>query len=512
MVAPTSDEVKVTAGTMERKDDECDNHHHHRDQKQIQQCLSSCTCSCTAYGKVCPASAMLASKAAVDAVLKLQENSVLFDNKNKKDCMNLRKLDCDDLDVEETLGEGGFCTVKACTLKQHLLCGEEGDPQPLAMKFLKRSIMANRKQFAHGAADLAQEAYFLHALRGHPNILNLYAVTAGDLASNVSMSNNNNNKYGLFITVDRLYSTLEQTLEQWRQEQQEQKEPLFAFITNSMSSEHKQHKRNQFTQRIQIAIQIATAMQYLHQHRVVFRDLKPDNIGFDKDGTLKIFDFGLAKELKPNESHADGRYQLTGNTGSRRYMAPEVAKELPYNQTVDVYSFGILLHELLSGEKPFYGYSSAKHMANVVMGGERPHVDKHWPMNLQCLMKRCWSPFPNARPDFSTILQTLQEVLLAQQQQQPQHHNHPHKEPQDCSTTSPEPTTTTSSPTTKTRSTSLMVPSGGLAALLRPKRATRLRSHGSHDDSSPPPSIPRPYLGKRGMSLGGLFSSSSFRK
>ena len=100
---------------------------------------------------------------------------------------------------------------------------------------------------------------------------------------------------------------------------------------------------------------------------------------------------------------------------SRRYMAPEVAREAHYNQSVDVYSFGILLWELCSAEKPFYGYSSNKHMQQVVIGGERPSMDSnhtsHWPANLQWLMNHCWSPFPITRPSFSVILEILQDIL-----------------------------------------------------------------------------------------------------
>lgn len=100
---------------------------------------------------------------------------------------------------------------------------------------------------------------------------------------------------------------------------------------------------------------------------------------------------------------------------SRRYMAPEVAKALPYNNSVDVYSFGILLWELCSAEKPFFGYSSGKHMQQVVIGGERPKMDSnhtaHWPANLQWLINRCWSPLPALRPTFSAIEQVLQDIL-----------------------------------------------------------------------------------------------------
>lgn len=96
-------------------------------------------------------------------------------------------------------------------------------------------------------------------------------------------------------------------------------------------------------------------------------------------------------------------------------MAPEVAKESPYNKSVDVYSFGILLWELCTGEKPFYGYSSGKHMQQVVIGGERPPMDAQhtsfWPNNLQWLIKHCWHNSPCLRPSFTVIKQTLLDIL-----------------------------------------------------------------------------------------------------
>ena len=69
---------------------------------------------------------------------------------------------------------------------------------------------------------------------------------------------------------------------------------------------------------------------------------KPDNIGFDVRGDVKLFDFGLSFEITEECSSVDGLYELSGNTGSMRYMAPEVALGNPYNHKVDVYSFGIL--------------------------------------------------------------------------------------------------------------------------------------------------------------------------
>ena len=92
-----------------------------------------------------------------------------------------------------------------------------------------------------------------------------------------------------------------------------------------------------------------------------------------------------------------------------------VAQDKPYNKSVDVYSFGILLWEMCSLQKPFAGYTSKKHMAHVVLGGERPPMDSyvshHWPVKLQELMKRCWSSNSELRPTFSEINIQLTEII-----------------------------------------------------------------------------------------------------
>jgi serine/threonine protein kinase len=112
--------------------------------------------------------------------------------------------------------------------------------------------------------------------------------------------------------VDRLYDTLENRIEQWQKQRENEK----STVLHRMGAEYKHGKREELLERIRILLSIAEGMEYLHSLNIIFRDLKPDNIGFDKDGVLKMFDFGLAKELKPTVKRTDGRYQLTGNTVS----------------------------------------------------------------------------------------------------------------------------------------------------------------------------------------------------
>ena len=92
-------------------------------------------------------------------------------------------------------------------------------------------------------------------------------------------------------------------------------------------------------------IQVVTACNFLHENNLIHRDLKPENLLLDENGIVKICDFGWCVELK------------VGNRvtfcGTFEYMAPELVKELPYNQAVDVWSLGVLLYELIHGYSPF---------------------------------------------------------------------------------------------------------------------------------------------------------------
>lgn len=122
-------------------------------------------------------------------------------------------------------------------------------------------------------------------------------------------------------------------------------------------------------------------------------------------GTVKLFDFGLCKEM---ERDTEG-FEMTGLTGSRRYMAPEVALCEDYGLSADVYSFGILFWEVAALVEPFRTHSPDKHFRDVVVKGKRPALcSVAWlHPNMRLLMIQCWRQQGTKRPSFHQIAARL---------------------------------------------------------------------------------------------------------
>jgi len=163
---------------------------------------------------------------------------------------------------------------------------------------------------------------------------------------------------------------------------------------------------------------LADAVHYCHDLAIpgcmiLHRDLKPGNIGLTSDGTIKLFDFGLSRMLEGASSYSNKVYKMSGKTGSLRYMAPEVVNKHPYNYKVDVYSFGIILWELLSNKRSFLGMTEDEFMTDVVCGAKRPSpINKNWPKKLIELMNTCWDVDGTQRPTFSKIVHVLDTILI----------------------------------------------------------------------------------------------------
>ena len=298
-------------------------------------------CDCAFYrgkGRACPCSVQYAAKTGKRAVERILHKSVFFQDTNIAANVEIQteeeaarsslkvsvtnkviQVEACHVDVGEQLGKGGFCLVH----EADIILPQEKTHQhhDYCVKFLKPNILTERRKFARGIADLAIEAHFLATLN-HPHILKIRGVTAGVKLFEPSypdLTNQPGVHGGFFLILDRLHSTLDHKIERTWKVQAEKYSSFLYRTTHDLRGGKRMELRRQ---RLEVALQLARAMEYLHQYDICYRDLKPDNIGFDGNDSLKVFDFGLAKELKPYKKHEDGTYHLTANTGSRRYMAP----------------------------------------------------------------------------------------------------------------------------------------------------------------------------------------------
>ncbi|KAF6155662.1 hypothetical protein GIB67_007099, partial [Kingdonia uniflora] len=155
---------------------------------------------------------------------------------------------------------------------------------------------------------------------------------------------------------------------------------------------------------IQLALDLARGLSYLHSKKIVHRDVKTENMLLDKTRTLKIADFGVARIEAQNPS------DMTGETGTLGYMAPEVLNGNPYNRKCDVYSFGICLWEVYCCDMPYPDLSFAEVTSAVVRQNLRPEMPRCCPSSLANVMKRCWDADPDKRPEMDEVVAMLEAI------------------------------------------------------------------------------------------------------
>ncbi|KAH9694530.1 serine/threonine-protein kinase STY46 [Citrus sinensis] len=154
---------------------------------------------------------------------------------------------------------------------------------------------------------------------------------------------------------------------------------------------------------LKVAIDVSKGMNYLHQNNIIHRDLKAANLLMDENEVVKVADFGVAR-VKAQSG------VMTAETGTYRWMAPEVIEHKPYDHKADVFSFGIVLWELLTGKLPYEYLTPLQAAVGVVQKGLRPTIPKNSQPKLAELLERCWQQDPALRPDFSEIIEILQQI------------------------------------------------------------------------------------------------------
>ncbi|EYU31606.1 hypothetical protein ABFS82_13G042000 [Erythranthe guttata] len=166
---------------------------------------------------------------------------------------------------------------------------------------------------------------------------------------------------------------------------------------------------------IKFALDIARGLNYLHEHKpeaIIHRDLEPSNILRDDSGHLKVADFGLSKLIIVAKTIKEDK-PLSSQQTSWRYVAPEVFRNEEYDTKVDVFSFALILQEMIEGCPPFAKRKEIE-VAKAYVDNERPPFEapvKHYAYGLRQLIEECWDQKPSKRPTFKEIILKLDEML-----------------------------------------------------------------------------------------------------
>uniref|UniRef100_A0A674EHM1 Mitogen-activated protein kinase kinase kinase n=1 Tax=Salmo trutta TaxID=8032 RepID=A0A674EHM1_SALTR len=145
------------------------------------------------------------------------------------------------------------------------------------------------------------------------------------------------------------------------------------------------------------AMGIAGGMNYLHLHKIIHRDLKSPNMLITHDDLVKISDFGTSKEL------FDKSMKMSF-AGTVAWMAPEVIRNEPVSEKVDIWSFGVVLWEMLTGEVPYKDVDSSAIIWGVGNNSLNLPIPKSCPDGFKILLRQCWNCKPRNRPSFRQIL------------------------------------------------------------------------------------------------------------
>ncbi|GLC44203.1 hypothetical protein PLESTB_000752900 [Pleodorina starrii] len=162
---------------------------------------------------------------------------------------------------------------------------------------------------------------------------------------------------------------------------------------------------------IDIASQVASGMAYLHSANIIHADLKAANVLLKQQpgsGKLqaKVADFGLSFRLEEPEA----THMTKGQLGSITHMAPEVLVQGRVSKSSDVYSFGILLYELYTGQQAYWDVPQPMLAYHVANAGGRPLLPSQCPAAYRGLAKACWASEPAARPTFEEVYKRLQAL------------------------------------------------------------------------------------------------------
>jgi len=166
--------------------------------------------------------------------------------------------------------------------------------------------------------------------------------------------------------------------------------------------------KNKLTEleQLNIALEIAIALRYLHSRKITHCDLKSSNILLDENMKIKVSDFGLSRlrnifSIKENK----------GRIGTSHWMPPEIMRAEKYEESSDIFSYGMIVWEMMSGEIPYYGLTPNQIIGIVADCKKIVEIPKIGNLSLKKLIKHCLNYEPEKRPNLDNIIKYLNSVV-----------------------------------------------------------------------------------------------------
>lgn len=293
------------------------------------------------------------------------------------------------------LDEGQFGLVWRCELKI-----SNARQQIVAVKTLKNSALQDER----GKEELLAEIRIMKMVCQHPNVVKLLHCCTSDVSLLDNTPSATHNKPILlvmeYVELGKLQSFLEKSRVNHR------------YATNLYTNTHATSDHLTSRDLIKFIYHVAKGMEYISGQCIVHRDLASRNILVSSERICKIGDFGMARHM---QSFADVYERHSRNTKVPvRWMAPEVLKDNKFTTKSDVFSFGILMWEIVTlGSTPYRYLETDKIPKEVAYKGRRPEKPDYCHPQLYEIMSRCWSHEPNERPTFSSLVKQLDEFLLS---------------------------------------------------------------------------------------------------
>ncbi|GAB4830411.1 Serine threonine-protein kinase [Ancistrocladus abbreviatus] len=288
------------------------------------------------------------------------------------------EIELSKLDIKSVIAHGTYGTVYKGAY----------DGQDVAVKILDwgEDGMATAAETAALRASFRQEVAVWHKL-DHPNVTKFIGASMGTSNLKVPASNTSNGGHDSFPSRASCV--------------------VVEYLPGGMLKNYLiRNRRKKLAIKIvvQLALDLSRGLSYLHSKKIVHRDVKTENMLLDSQRTLKIADFGVARVEAQNPR------DMTGETGTLGYMAPEVLDGKPYNRKCDVYSFGICLWEIYCCDMPYPDLSFADVSSAVVRQNLRPDIPRCCPSSLASIMRKCWDGNPDRRPNMDEVVRLLEAV------------------------------------------------------------------------------------------------------